>query len=54
MDTLKEKMMFDEMYAQGKMPWTVWESSAKIHQNQRLLNGGSSDSPSSEFLYRVK
>lgn len=26
MDTLKEKIMFDEMYAKGKMPWTVWES----------------------------
>jgi hypothetical protein len=29
--------MFDEMYAKGKMPWAVWESAAKIHQNQRLL-----------------
>jgi glucose-1-phosphate cytidylyltransferase len=37
MDTLKEKIMFDEMYAKGKMPWAVWESAAKIHQNQRLL-----------------
>jgi glucose-1-phosphate cytidylyltransferase len=26
MDTLKEKMMFDEMYSTGKTPWTVWES----------------------------
>lgn len=26
MDTLKEKMMFDEMYAAGRTPWKVWES----------------------------
>lgn len=25
MDTLKEKMMFDEMYARGEMPWAIWE-----------------------------
>jgi glucose-1-phosphate cytidylyltransferase len=25
MDTLKEKMMFDQMYGQGNTPWTVWE-----------------------------
>lgn len=27
MDTLKEKMMFDEMYAKGNTPWSVWETS---------------------------
>lgn len=26
MDTLKEKMMFDEMYVKGKTPWMVWEN----------------------------
>ena len=26
MDTYKDKTMFDEMYAQGQTPWTVWES----------------------------
>ncbi|NCJ05409.1 glucose-1-phosphate cytidylyltransferase [Synechococcales cyanobacterium C] len=26
MDTLKEKKMFDDMYAQGKTPWAVWEA----------------------------
>jgi glucose-1-phosphate cytidylyltransferase len=26
MDTLKEKKLFDEMYARGETPWTVWES----------------------------
>ncbi len=25
MDTLKEKKMFDDMYAQGNTPWAVWE-----------------------------
>jgi glucose-1-phosphate cytidylyltransferase len=25
MDTLKEKIMFDEMYTNGQTPWTVWE-----------------------------
>ena len=25
MDTLKEKTMFDEMYARGETPWAVWE-----------------------------
>jgi glucose-1-phosphate cytidylyltransferase len=26
MDTFKEKKMFDDMYATGKMPWAVWEN----------------------------
>lgn len=26
MDTLKEKMLFDNMYAKGNTPWTLWES----------------------------
>lgn len=26
MDTFKEKMLFDEYFARGQMPWTVWES----------------------------
>jgi glucose-1-phosphate cytidylyltransferase len=25
MDTFKEKKMFDDMYASGKMPWAVWD-----------------------------
>ncbi len=25
MDTLKEKKLFDEMYARGEMPWVVWD-----------------------------
>lgn len=30
MDTFKEKMMFDERYAKGDMPWTVWESAPSV------------------------
>ena len=29
MDTLKEKVMFDEMYASGNTPWAVWERCAE-------------------------
>ena len=28
MDTLKEKVLFDEMYARGETPWAVWEEEA--------------------------
>jgi glucose-1-phosphate cytidylyltransferase len=45
MDTLKEKMMFDEMYAKRKMPWTVWEYPVKTPQNQMILNPGFHISP---------
>ncbi len=33
MDTLKEKRMFDEMYARGETPWTLWESGAPKEQS---------------------
>ena len=29
MDTLKEKKLFDEMYARGETPWTVWDTNAE-------------------------
>lgn len=32
MDTLKEKMMFDEMYSKGHTPWAVWESCLNNHK----------------------
>ncbi len=32
MDTLKEKMLFDDLYAKGKMPWAVWENGSAIHR----------------------
>jgi glucose-1-phosphate cytidylyltransferase len=54
MDTLKEKMMFDEMYAKGQMPWTVWQPLAKIDRDQRLSNGVHRDPSSSELLNGVK
>jgi len=43
MDTLKEKMMFDEMYTKGHTPWSVWEPSGpalddKIYKIQILNN----------------
>jgi glucose-1-phosphate cytidylyltransferase len=38
MDTLKEKMMFDEMYARGDTPWAVWE-----HGRPRWMGQARSD-----------
>jgi glucose-1-phosphate cytidylyltransferase len=38
MDTLKEKALFDEMYARGEMPWAVWERE-KVLANVRVMNG---------------
>ncbi len=38
MDTLKEKMMFDEMYNKGEMPWAVWQSKSKAQQDSRLAS----------------
>jgi glucose-1-phosphate cytidylyltransferase len=54
MDTLKEKMLFDEMYAKGKMPWTVWESPAKTHQNQMMLNSGLHSSPQQKSYVELR
>jgi glucose-1-phosphate cytidylyltransferase len=34
MDTLKEKMLFDEMYAKGNTPWAVWESATNGRRSQ--------------------
>lgn len=36
-DTLKEKKMFDDMYARGETPWAVWESSNRRKQNEMLI-----------------
>lgn len=38
MDTLKEKIMFDEMYAKGDTPWAVWESSTNGLKNKKFLS----------------
>jgi glucose-1-phosphate cytidylyltransferase len=50
-DTLKEKTMFDEMYARGDTPWAVWENDKNDKKNRlieqdRELNG--SESPAFE------
>lgn len=45
MDTLKEKMMFDEMYARGKTPWTVWETYLKDGANQEILKQTTQNTP---------
>lgn len=39
MDTLKEKKLFDDMYARGDTPWTVWEHSdeEKIAQQASFM-----------------
>ncbi len=45
MDTFKEKKMFDDMYASGKTPWTVWDQAeTTTHQGlqvqmERSVNG---------------
>ena len=36
MDTLKEKIMFDDMYASGNTPWAVWKSPSQ--QNLKSSN----------------
>ena len=35
-DTLKEKKMFDDMYAKGETVWAVWESANKQNQKEQL------------------
>jgi glucose-1-phosphate cytidylyltransferase len=36
-DTLKEKKLFDDMYAKGETPWAVWDESPR---NSLYLNNG--------------
>jgi glucose-1-phosphate cytidylyltransferase len=38
MDTLKEKLLFDDMYTAGKTPWAVWNSAVGTASGQHLLN----------------
>lgn len=43
-DTLKEKKMFDDLYARGETPWAVWESAARERKTKMLgQNNGSSN-----------
>jgi glucose-1-phosphate cytidylyltransferase len=38
-DTLKEKKMFDDMYARGETPWAVWDTSPRNSIFLRSSNG---------------
>ena len=40
-DTLKEKKLFDDMYARGDTPWAVWDGSPRnsIHYHNGKANG---------------
>jgi hypothetical protein len=41
MDTLKEKQLFDEMYASGHMPWAAWEQArSQVPAAARLAMAG--------------
>jgi glucose-1-phosphate cytidylyltransferase len=37
MDTLKEKMMFDEMYSKGSTPWAVWKEPWRVSKGNGFL-----------------
>lgn len=54
MDTLKEKMLLDEMYAKGNTPWTLWESSAQSIGNIGKLKNSPVFSSSQELLVEPK
>lgn len=38
MDTLKEKMLFDDMYTNGKTPWAMWNSVSGKANAERFVN----------------
>jgi glucose-1-phosphate cytidylyltransferase len=38
MDTLKEKLLFDDMYTAGKTPWAVWNAREHKTNGQRLMS----------------
>lgn len=39
-DTLKEKKLFDDMYARGDTPWAVWDQSPRNSLYHKNGNGG--------------
>jgi glucose-1-phosphate cytidylyltransferase len=45
MDTLKEKMLFDEMYARGERPWAVWEKTSPDAVSVPVLAGSNDGRP---------
>ena len=46
-DTLKEKKMFDDMFASGDTPWTVWERTSKNVRPGNSRNPRSPGAPGS-------
>ena len=38
-DTLKEKMMFDEMYSRGETPWALWDATPRNARYRLQSNG---------------
>ncbi len=50
MDTLKEKKLFDDMYASGQMPWAVWENPGGFSRSilKTYLRNGYLSSPLAE------
>jgi glucose-1-phosphate cytidylyltransferase len=54
-DTMKEKQMFDDMYARGDTPWAVWENSSKeIRQKALAQERNSQKSNPLESLEKVE
>jgi glucose-1-phosphate cytidylyltransferase len=51
-DTLKEKTMFDEMYARGDTPWAVWED-AKNHTRNELIEEDRKSKGSGDSHFRA-
>jgi glucose-1-phosphate cytidylyltransferase len=43
MDTLKDKTMFDELYARGNMPWAVWRNGKDPRASRALTPAPISD-----------
>ena len=50
MDTYKEKQMLDEMYANGTMPWALWDSSKSEEGNLLNQNNLQNDHANKEKL----
>ena len=42
-DTLKEKMMFDEMYSRGETPWALWDATPRNARYLLQSNGQKKD-----------
>jgi hypothetical protein len=38
MDTVKEKLLFDAMYARGEMPWAVWQNKSNVSTTTKIPN----------------